>query len=444
MKKILLSFFSLLCFFQGHTQSVVTTYAGNGTFGFVNGDTAMARFKSPFGICMNKNGDLFIADGGNNCIRKITATGSVSTLAGTGLAGFADGPALSSQFNNPTGVCVDDSGNVYVSDFQNHMIRKISFTGTVTTIAGSGVAGYADGIGAAAQFNYPRGICRDRKGNLYVGDSWNHRIRKIATTGSVSTYAGGGSAMGVSSIGSLLNGQDTAARFYTPAGVSVDKIGNIYVADAYNHRIRKIDTNRVVSVIAGSGAIGVGNGGYSNGPISTASLNTPTELFSDSAATKIYIGDTFNNRVRLVTTGSLTLLAGKGIAGYVNGIDTSARFNYARGVVANSNGSKVFVVDYNNHCVRKITAGSLTSVIDQRDPNADLVIFPNPTKDSFNIKELPFGKYELQITDLTGKILLHNSLILPSKIDVSSLSKGIYLISVEGENVIKHNKIIID
>jgi sugar lactone lactonase YvrE len=234
-------------------QNMVSTYAGTNTAAFTNGDTASARFKTPFGICMDKSGNLYLADAGNNCIRKISATGTVTTLAGTGLAGYVDGPALSAQFNSPTGVCVDDSFNVYVADFQNQRIRKISFTGSVTTIAGSGTAGYLDGAPLTSQFNYPRGICRNKKGELFVGDSWNHRIRKIASNGTVSTYAGGGSTIGVSSIGSLVDAKDTAARFYTPCGLAIDRTGIIFVADAYNHRIRKIDTLKQVTTIAGSG-----------------------------------------------------------------------------------------------------------------------------------------------------------------------------------------------
>ena len=139
-KKIIVLFFFVLTGISFvKAQNIVSTYAGTNTPAFINGDTASARFKTPFGICMDKSGNLYLADAGNNCIRKISATGTVTTLAGTGVAGYADGAALSAQFNSPTGVCVDDSFNVYVADFQNQRIRKISFTGSVTTIAGSGL-----------------------------------------------------------------------------------------------------------------------------------------------------------------------------------------------------------------------------------------------------------------------------------------------------------------
>jgi sugar lactone lactonase YvrE len=344
-------------------QNVVYTHAGNGSQGFVNCDSATARFRTPFGICADKDGNLIVADAGNNCIRKITPSGNVTTLAGSGTAGYADGPAGSARFNSPTGVCTDDSGNVYVADFQNHRIRKISYDNVVTTIAGSGAAGYLDAAGPNAMFSYPRGICRDSSGNLYVGDSWNHRIRKIDAFWVVTTFAGGGTASGVQSVGSHKDGQDTSARFYTPAGLSIDRNGNIFVADAYNHRIRKITPSGLVSTVAGSGPTGAGNGGFADGNLSSAILNTPTELFADSTG-DLYIGDTFNNRVRMVSGQLLTTLAGSGTPGYVNGSPALAQFNYTRGVV--KRGNIVYVIDYNNHSVRGITLSGVTSLTENK------------------------------------------------------------------------------
>ncbi len=415
-----------------HAQNMVNTYAGNGTAGFINGDTASARFKTPFGICMDKAGNLYVADAGNNCIRKITATGTVTTLAGTGAAGYLDGAAASAQFNSPTGVCVDDSGNVYVADFQNQRIRKISVLGNVTTVAGSGTAGYLDGSPALAQFNYPRGICRNKAGDLFVGDSWNHRVRKISPSGNVSTYAGGGTVIGVSSVGSLVNAKDTAARFYTPCGMAIDKNGNLFVADAYNHRIRRIDTARQVSVVAGSGSIGVGNGGYSNGPVSTASLNVPTEVNCDSTGAIIYIGDTFSNRVRMVSSGNITNLAGSGLAGYVNGIDVNAQFNYTRGVVANASGTKIYVVDYNNHCVRKISVGAATSVKENENSLGSLSVFPNPNNGIFRIKHPLTSGAKLRIRDAFGREIYFKTVENTEPLDLSGLENGLYFAEIRG------------
>jgi sugar lactone lactonase YvrE len=431
MKKhiLYLTFLFTITIFKG--QNHVTTYAGNGTSGLINGDTSAASFKNPFGMCIDKFNNIYVADGGNNCIRKISFNSVVTTLAGTGVAGFLDGLAASAQFNSPTGVCIDDSGNVYVADFLNHRIRKISNAGSVTTIAGSGTPGFLDGASGSARFNYPRGICRNKKGSIFVGDSWNHRIRKISPAGIVSTYAGGGAAMGVGSIGAYNNGQDTAARFFTPAGLGIDRIGNVYSADAYNHRIRKIDTARLVTTIAGSGPTGIGSGGFLNGPVTGAILNTPTELYIDSTG-KIYIGDTFNNRVRLLSSGSLSTFAGSGMAGYINGPDTAAKFNYPRGVVCNTTGNKVYIADYTNNVIRKVDIGSAVGIKESKGNAEKLSIYPNPANGKINIRLEGFQTsiVNIKITDVLGKEYIYPDFNLLNGLELNNLNSGIYTLSV--------------
>ena len=176
MKKVYLLIALVLIITTAKAQYIVSTYAGTGTPGLVNGSLVNARFNHSFGMCRDHSGNIFIADNGNNCIRKITIAGVVSTYAGSSVAGYNDGVDTVALFNAPSGVCSDDSGNIYVADFQNQRIRKITTSGMVSTIAGSGIAGYQDGIGIAAQFNYPRGICVDANYNLYVGDSSGNRI----------------------------------------------------------------------------------------------------------------------------------------------------------------------------------------------------------------------------------------------------------------------------
>lgn len=334
-------------------QYFVSTFAGSDS-GFVDGSLTETKFNGSFGICIDKDGNLYIADSGNNCLRKISTEGIVTTFTGIGEVGNIDGDRLTATFNSPTGICTDDNGNFYVADFLNHIIRKIDSEGTVTTFAGSGQPGYADGFAEEAQFNFPRGIAIDASGNLFVGDSWNHRIRKITPDGNVTTYAGGGSDIGPNSKGSYFDGSSDQARFFTPCGVACDLFGNVYVADALNHRIRKIDSSGNVTTIAGSSDSGWNNGGFSDGDYKSVLLNTPTELCI-SFDEEIYFCDTFGNRVRKISPdGNVTTVAGDGTPGFMDGEGTLSKFNYPRGIVLDNAENKIYVIDSKNFKVRLI------------------------------------------------------------------------------------------
>lgn len=335
-------------------QYSVSTFAGSDS-GFVNGTLAESKFNGSFGICIDKDGNLYIADSGNNCIRKINTDGVVSTFAGTGKAGNLDADRLSATFNSPTGICTDNTGNFYVADFLNHTIRKIDGEGFVTTLAGSGRPGFADGFADEAQFNFPRGIAIDGFGNLFVGDSWNHRIRKITPDGNVTTYAGCGNDIGPDSKGSCVDGPADKARFFTPCGVACDLYGNVYVADALNHKIRKIDNYGNVSTVAGTSESGWNNGGYFDGDYKSAILNTPTELCI-SFDEDIYFSDTFGNRVRKLSfDGTVTTVAGDRTPGFHDGNGTLSKFNFPRGIVLDNAEDKIYVIDSKNFKVRVIT-----------------------------------------------------------------------------------------
>jgi len=231
----------------------VTTLAGIGSPGYANGTGTAASFNYPTGVAVDGSGNLYVADQHNHLIRKITSAGVVTTLAGIGSQGYANGTGTAASFNYPWGVAVDGSGNLYVADQGNHLIRKITSAGVVTTLAGSGSSGSADGTGTAASFHDPTGVAVDGSGNLYVADKNNHLIRKITSAGVVTTFAGSGSS------GSA-DGTGTAASFYRPDGVVVDGSGNVYVADRNNHLIRKITSAGVVTTLAGSGSAGSADG----------------------------------------------------------------------------------------------------------------------------------------------------------------------------------------
>jgi serine/threonine-protein kinase len=214
-------------------QGVVTTFAGNGSAGFVNGTGTAALFNVPTGVATDGAGNVYVADNGNSMIRKITPKGVVTTLAGSGNRGATNGAGTAASFNQPQALAVDAGGNVYVADEGNNLIRKITPQGVVTTLAGSGSAGAANGVGTAASFNGPAGITVDISGNVYVGDSNNNLIRKIAPDGTVTTVAGTGLAGGD-------NGALNTATFNNPQGVVVDQYGRIFVVDTGNNLIREI------------------------------------------------------------------------------------------------------------------------------------------------------------------------------------------------------------
>ncbi len=321
----------------------VSTLAGNGSLGYVDGAGASAEFKQPTGIAVDGQGNLYVLDTYNNVIRKITAAGVVSTLAGNTLAGYVDGAASSAEFFNPfLGIAVDGQANVYVTDTYNNRIRKITAAGVVSTLAGNGTAGYADGASLAAEFYLPAGAALDGQGNLYIADGGNSRIRAISSSGLVSTLAG-------NALAGFADGIGPAAAFNGPFGVIVDPQGNVYVADADNQRIRKITSSGAVSTLAGNGTFG-----FKDGAAASAEFNIPVGLGLDSLG-NLYVSDYGNNRIRKITpSGTVSTLAGNGTAGFADGAAASAEFKSPYGIAVDPHGN-VYVADYYNNRVRKIT-----------------------------------------------------------------------------------------
>jgi len=335
---------------------VVTTLAGlPGTGGFTDGTGSDARFGSVNGIAVDKAGNVYITDGTYNTVRKITKTGVVTTLAGTPAAvGSTDGTGSAARFHYPFGITVDTAGNLYVSDQSNHTIRKITPAGVVTTVAGSaGVIGSADGSGSVARFNYPSGIAIDSASNLFVADAYNHTIRKITPGGSVSTFAGTAGASGIA------NGTGSSASFTFPYGVAVGGT-NLFVADTWGCTIRKITSAGIVTTMAGQPRIP----GAADGTGSTAQFNYPYGLSANSTGT-IYVADSYNKEIRKITSaGAVTTLAGSktndvGGVGSSDGAGRIARFNYPSGVALS--GTTVYVADTYNGTIRKITSSGVVT-----------------------------------------------------------------------------------
>ncbi len=328
------------------TPLAISTFAGQaGASGSADGSRSSARFLAPSDVAVDGAGNLYVADTGNQTIRKVTSTG-VTTLAGlTGASGVVDGTGTAARFFNPSGVAVDGRGSVYVADTDNDTIRRIAPGGVVTTLAGqAGSPGMVDGIGSAAHFNGPSGIVADSTGNLFVADTLNHLIRKIAPDGTVTTLAGKAGNWGHS------DGTGSAARFLGPQGLALDAAGNLYVADTNDGTIRKIVlSTAAVTTVAGQS--GYSHLGYADGPAAQAQFNFSSGIAADGAG-NLYVADTDNNAIRQISPAGVSTIAGlAGVAGSADGVGTAARFNYPSGIAADSAGN-LYIADTNNHTIR--------------------------------------------------------------------------------------------
>jgi hypothetical protein len=333
---------------------VVTTLAGSpGSTGSTDGTGPAARFNFPSGVAIDGAGNLYVADQVNSIIRKVTAAGVVTTLAGTpGVPGSADGPAAAAGFNSPTGVAVDGAGNVYVVDNGNATVRKITVAGVVTTLAGTaGMSGSADGTGAAARFFFPTGVAVDAAGTVYVGDFAT--VRKITTAGTVTTLAGTAGMQGSA------DGTGAAARFFSAIGVAVDRAGNVYVADNGNSDIRKVTAAGRVTTFAGPS----GSEGSADGRGACARFFFPAGVAADAAG-NVYVADTGNSTLRKVTAaGVVTTLAGTaGASGSSDGTGADAQFNGPVAVAVDRTGN-VYVADTGGPTLRKVTAAGVVTTL---------------------------------------------------------------------------------
>jgi sugar lactone lactonase YvrE len=410
MKKTVTLLLTILVFGYTNAQVTVTTFAGS-TQGFADGTGAAAQFYLPNGVATDTAGNVYVADTHNNKIRKITPEGVVSTIAGSGVNGYANGTGTAAQFNLPSGVAADGIGNVYVADQQNHRIRKISPAGVVTTFAGSS-QGYADGIATVARFSTPVGVATDAAGNVYVADYYNNKIRKITSAGVVSTLAG--------STQGYADGTGTAAQFYNPSGVALDAAGNVYVADYNNNRIRKITPAGIVSTFAGSG-IAVGS---LDGIGTAAMFYYPNGVATDGVG-NVYVADFNNNEIRKITPEAVvSTLAGNGNSGATDGIGALAQFKYPTGVATDAAGN-VYISDTSNHRIRKIAQ---TLGVTQNDIPSKITIYPNPVAKLLTVQlENDCVLDKISIADLSGKIILTQSQN-SNTINVENLAQGIYIL----------------
>ncbi|MES2702142.1 MAG: FG-GAP-like repeat-containing protein [Bacteroidota bacterium] len=358
--------------------SVINTFAGNGTAGHSNGIATSSMLNGPYGVAADTAGNIYIAEATSNRIRKIDASGIITTIAGTGTPGHTgDGSAATAaQLNAPTYITLDRSGNIYFSE--GFYVRKINTAGIISTVAGTGVNSYGGDGGAAtsATFNRPYGIACDTSGNVYVADQYNHRIRKITvSTGTINTVAGNGGG-GYSGNG----GAATSAMLYFPEGLAIDKAGNLYIADFSNTVVRKVTAaTGVISTVGG-----INDPGYSGdgGPATSARFGVLTSIAVDKSG-NIYVNDRNNDRLRKinVSSGIVTTIAGTGVRGLTGdgGAATSAQVDFA-GIGVDSS-DNIYIADYAHHRIRIIGASAFITPIAGADTicSGSTVTFSNTT-----------------------------------------------------------------
>jgi serine/threonine-protein kinase len=333
---------------------IVTTLAGGQSRGYVDGTGTAAAFNTPIGLVTDANGNIYVTDN-SNAIRKITPSGVVTTFAGGATAGSADGTGTGASFNSLDGIAIDGAGNLYVCDGGNRKIRKITQAGVVTTLAGSGNMGATDGPGSTATFVTPSGICVDNAGNVYVADqSYESLIRMITPAGVVSTLAGNSTTASIDGLG-------TAASFSYPIDIAVDGNGTLYVTEGHDtgisntsitlpsYRIRKIASGGIVTTLAGSATVG-----DLDGTGTAATFNIPAYLCTDANG-NIYVSEAGGVRIRMVTpAGVVTTFAGSGTPGKADGPAKVAQFGSPSGISIDGNGN-IYVADPGGVSIRKIS-----------------------------------------------------------------------------------------
>lgn len=356
MKKLsaLITFTVLAFAVNSSSAQTISTYAGTGSAGYSGsgGPATSAVIYHPHGCTIDAAGNFYFGDYENNCVRKITPAGIITTLAGTGTAGYSsDGTmATAASIYHPFDVAVDASGTVYFTEVVNHIVRKIDAAGQLVTVAGVyGVSGSSGdgGPATAAHFTNPSGIAVDASGNVFVVDQYSHCVRKINTSGIISTIAGTGT---VSFSGD--GGPATAATLSYPNFINIDNSGNLLLTDNGNHRIRQITPAGIISTIIGNGSTSFSGDG---GPATAASLQYPGSAFMDAAG-NIWVADNLHNRIRKVNAaGIVSSVAGNGTAGYSGdgGPATAAKINGAVDVVVDAAGS-FYISDFSNNRIRKV------------------------------------------------------------------------------------------
>ena len=411
---------------------IITTIAGGG----LSGDGSLATAASvydPNGAAIDKYGNFFFAENLGNRVRMINNFGIIITVAGTGTPGFnGDGiTAISAQINQPPGIAVDTFGNLYIADAQNNRIRKVRIaTGIITTVAGNGSIGFSGdgGLATAATLNRPSSVCLDRAGNLYIADDINSRIRKVNTSGIITTIAGNGL------IGSTGDGGAATLAKCTPYSICTDNSGNLYIAEGSFGTLRKVNTLGIITTIAGDTTSVIYNGDEI--PASNATLDP--EYISFNEIGELFIGDTYNNRIRKIDQmGIIHTVAGNGTDSYAGdgGIATSAEISEPSGIAFDDCGN-LYIGQVTTPRIRKVTFNPTPCpYLNTNNINEEyfLNIYPNPVYNELNINNIKTSSNYF-IINLLGKKMQQGILkVGNNQIDIKYMPTGIYMLEIIDE-----------
>lgn len=429
IKKLLLILLLVPVFAEGQ---VITTIVGNGTMGY-SGDgnpATSAACSMPQSARLDKQGNLYIADKLNNVIRKVNTSGLITTIVGTGVAGYSGdgGIATNAQLNKPTDVVIDSLGNIYIPDGLNYVVRKVNTTGIISTIAGTGTSGYSGdgGVAISAQCR-PYSLAIDNFGNIYISEPSNQRIRKISNTGIISTIAGTG-------IGGFTGdgGPATSAQLHNPSYIAISPAGEIYIPDWSNHRVRKIDLSGIISTVAGNGAAGYSGDGSA---AVAASLNAPCGIAFDNFG-NYYISDVANHLIRKVnSSGVISTVAGNNTYGFSgdNGPATNAQLSNAICAGISPVGN-LYITDQENNRIRKVFFQP-EAITDLMSNAKCAVISPNPVTTRLAVTSTKVIS-ELVIINSAGQPLYCRQYNAEQvQVDIADLPAGNYFIKINGAEV---------
>lgn len=448
-KQLFLSFFTLILYSSLTNYSIAQNiyhFAGGGISGYSGdgGPAANCQFKEMINLAIDANGNVYVSDSWNHRVRKIDASGIITTIAGTGVTGFSGdgGLAVNAKLYSPNWVTVDAAGNIYIADASNMRIRKINTSGIISTIAGDGTNGSAGDGGPAtsASLNGNLGMTFDAAGNMYFADQNNHKIRKINTSGIITTIAGTGIA-GYSGDG----GPATNAQLNYPASVRFDANGNLFVADPNNKVIRKINSSGIITTVVGTGTPGYSGDG---GSATSAQIGGTNDMVFDSQGNMLFC-DQWNHRIRKVTpSGIISTIIGNGIAlsSGNGGPAALAEVYQPRHIEIDPNGN-LFLIDNGSNSIREVCVTNCLAGIDnalQQNKN-QLSIYPNPNNGSFKV-EIESESAELNLINTLGQIIYKQSLKNGiNEVNVKEIAKGFYSCVINSkEKNYKYGKIFID